>query len=336
MRTTRALALVLAALEGLAVSTARAESNPVAQQLFQAGQKLLSEGKIHEACEKLAGSYGLEAGLGTLMNLAVCHERENKTATAWTEFTEAAARAAHGGDREREQFARARAEALAKTLKKAVVHLDDATPGIGVKLDGRGLPGAALDTEVPIDPGPHTIEVSAPSRKTYSTTFATGEDHVTRVSVPVLAPSEVEPAPGQSPPSGATPISGETGSARPGATSAPPTAGFILGGIGLASLAGAGVFGVRALSLNGAATDEKNRSNRTPGDTADASQAQDDHDAAKTSQMIGFVMGGIGAVCLGAGAYLLLKASPAPTGAHAWLTPDFARDRAGLDVKGTW
>jgi hypothetical protein len=33
-------------------------------------------------CAKERSSYGLEAGLGTLMNLAVCHEREAKTATA--------------------------------------------------------------------------------------------------------------------------------------------------------------------------------------------------------------------------------------------------------------
>jgi hypothetical protein len=112
--------------------------------------------------------------------------------------------------------------------------------------------------------------------------------------------------------------------------------GFIVGGIGLATLAGAGVFGVRALSLNSTATDEKNRSNRTPGDTADASQAQVDHDAAKTSQLIGFVLGGLGAGCVGAGAYLLLTGTPAPTAAHTWITPDFARNRAGLDVGGTW
>jgi hypothetical protein len=200
---------------------ARAQSNAVAGQLFHEGQKLLADGKVHEACEKLSASYTLEAGLGTLMNLALCHERDGRTATAWNEFTEAAAQAAHASDDERAQFARSHAARLEQGLKKAVLHLATSMPGMTVKLDGRVLPSAALDTAIPVDPGSHAIEASAPSRKTYAGSFATGTDALVTVNLPELEPATVGvlALPPPTPETTAAP----TPSAPPDTTTSPPT-----------------------------------------------------------------------------------------------------------------
>ena len=266
LRTTSSLAFAVGCLT--VAARADAQTNPVAQQLFQEGQRLLAAGMIHEACEKLSASYQLQAGLGALMNLAVCHERENKTATAWTEFTEAAARATHDGDQERAQFAHTHADTLAKTMKKAVIRLEAVLAGTTVKLDGKELPGAALDVPIPIDAGAHTIEVSAAEKKTYTSSFAITDEAITEVRVPPLAdvdapsvstppaPSSVPATIEAKPPTLTRELQSGGGGAR--------TAGFIVGGVGLVSLATAGFFGVRALSLNSTAIDEKNRSTRRP------------------------------------------------------------------------
>src|SRR5215471_2500246 len=69
--------------------------SPAAEALFQEGRRLLSEGQTDEACARFAGSFAIEASSGTLLNLASCHEKQDKTATAWAEYR-AAARLARG------------------------------------------------------------------------------------------------------------------------------------------------------------------------------------------------------------------------------------------------
>jgi hypothetical protein len=314
---------------------ASAQANPIAEQLFHEGQQLLEAGRVHEACEKLSASYGLEAGLGTLLNLAVCHERENRTATAWTEFTEAAARAEHDGDAERAQFAHTHADTLAKSMKRAIIRLDGPAADVTVKLDGRALPAAALGVAIPVDPGSHAIDVSAPGKTTYGAQFATGPDPVTEVHVPALAPLETASA--QEPPS---PAPATLEPEQPPSGSGKRTAGWIVGGVGVASLGVAAVLGVRALSLSSTAVDEKKKSNTTPGDFADANQAQSDHSAALNNQLAGFIVGGVGLACVGTGLVLLLTSNhregPPPSAARLVVLPELAPGRAGMAATVSW
>lgn len=314
---------------------ASAQANPIAEQLFHDGQRLLAEGKVHEACEKLSASYGLEAGLGTLLNLAVCHERENKTATAWTEFTEAAGRAEHDGDAQRAQFAHTHADTLAKSMKRAVIRLQGPAADASVKLDGHPLPAAALGVPIPIDPGSHAIEVSAPGKATYSAQFATAADAVTEVPVPALAPLETAGAPQPPAPAPATVETEE-----PPSGSGKRTAGWVVGGVGVAALGVAAVLGVRALSLGSTAVDEKKKSNTTPGDYADANQAQADHAAALNNQLAGFIVGGVGAACVATGLYLVLTSrhdeAPPPSAARLSVVPELSPGHAGLAATVRW
>jgi hypothetical protein len=88
----------------VAPSIARADATAAAaaEQLFLDGKKLLDAGKTHEACEKFAASQETDPGLGTLLHLASCHEKEGKTASAWAEFNEAQAQAQDHGEKDRE------------------------------------------------------------------------------------------------------------------------------------------------------------------------------------------------------------------------------------------
>src|ERR1043165_6375698 len=63
----------------------------IAEQLFERGRAQLNVNEISGACESCAESQRLDPGTGTILNLASCHQREGKLASAWVEFRDAVA-----------------------------------------------------------------------------------------------------------------------------------------------------------------------------------------------------------------------------------------------------
>jgi hypothetical protein len=201
----RALATVGAAafLVGLAGGDARAQSSPqsaIAETMFQEGKALLAQGRTAEACAKLAESMRLDPGGGTLLALAVCHEKEGKTATAWSEFGEVSARSHVDGRADRADAARARAAALEPKLSHLTVTVDPtvgAIKGLVVTIDGSPLSAGAWGQAFPADPGAHQLVAEAPGYLRWTGTVTLGaklDQQTVRVGDLVRDPSaKVEP-----------------------------------------------------------------------------------------------------------------------------------------------
>jgi tetratricopeptide (TPR) repeat protein len=133
-----------------------------AQALFEEGRQLLQAGYVAEACRKFAESHRLEPAAGTLLNLALCHEKEGKTATAWLEYNDALALAARDDDAQRKDIARARIDALGPSLSRVMPLAPEGAPAdLWIELDGVRLGSEAWATGVPVDPGKHTLRVGA-------------------------------------------------------------------------------------------------------------------------------------------------------------------------------
>ena len=153
-----------------------------------------------EACPKLAESQRLDPGGGTLLNLAICHEKEGKLATAKIDYEEALAVATRDGRKDRQVIARARLAATEATIPRIVVLVASASDaaGLEVKLDGLSLRRAAWGVATPVDPGAHVLEASAPGRAPWSIQITLQASQRKAVDVPVLGSLAAERGPGTS------------------------------------------------------------------------------------------------------------------------------------------
>jgi hypothetical protein len=199
-----------------------------ADTLFEEGLKLFDAGKTHEACERFEASFRIDPALGTLQNLATCHEQDGKTATAYREFLDLAeqAKKAGAGQKAREILGRQRAEALTSKLSKVVIQAKPGANVVEVRLDGTLVDLAAWGVAFPVDPGRHTFVFSAPGRvaSTQEINLAAAPG-VTTVELPHL---EDVPPPPPAPVASPSPL-------RP--------IGIAVGSLGLVGLVLSGVFG---------------------------------------------------------------------------------------------
>jgi hypothetical protein len=155
---------------GAARADVSAADKAAAEALFNHAKSLMKEGRYPEACSKFQESQRIDPGIGTMLYMADCFEKNGQTASAWAEFLEAAAAAKAAGQAEREQKARDRAAALEPKLSRLSITVSPGgeLEGLVVKRDGTVIHKALWGTPVPLDPGEHTIEATAPGRKPWS------------------------------------------------------------------------------------------------------------------------------------------------------------------------
>src|SRR5688572_27022649 len=69
---------------------AQAENQAAARALFEEARDLAKAGNYSAACPKFEAANRLYASPGALLNLADCYEHLGRTASAWSQFGEAA------------------------------------------------------------------------------------------------------------------------------------------------------------------------------------------------------------------------------------------------------
>lgn len=196
--TLAALAIALAA-----AAPAASQTSAAAELAFRQGRKLMNERRYQEACPKFAESQRLDPAPGTQLNLADCYEKLGRTASAWETFRAAETAATASGQLDFASEARKRAEALEPRLCKLAITAAAAGAGLAVVLDGK--PATALvGSAAPVDPGEHTVEATAPGKKTWHQAVRVDQAGVTvTVEIPPLADAALRtraPAPPPPPP----------------------------------------------------------------------------------------------------------------------------------------
>lgn len=325
----RSLAALVAVGALFAAGPARADSDKaIAEALFRDGKALLAAGKVSEACGKLAESHRIDPKLGTLLNVASCHQQEGKTASAWAEFTEAATQAGRANQAERVRFARQHADDIEKILSRLTLEAKAASD-VEVRLDGRTIGAAALGSAIPVDPGPHTVHASAPGKQPWSGDVVVDKGPSSKtVTIPPLEDEVPAPA-AVAPPPKAAPREPPAAPEAPIGTTQRMT-GFLVGGLGLVALGVGAYFGVRTL-------DKKSEGNKLCDGAACSQAGLDAQNDAHTSATISTITVGVGAAALVTGLVLVLTAPSSRKQTHGLrLAPDVSTARAGFLLGGTW
>lgn len=339
-----------------------------AAALFYDARNLMARGQYGEACPKLERSLAIDPGIGTRFNLANCYEHVGKIASAWVGFDEVARRAGEAGQTERERIARGRAKSLETRLPRmilATTAMQD--PGAEIRRDGVVIPRAEWGAPIPVDPGTHTLTVTAPDKEPWETTIQAVEAKTVTVTVPRLLVSReaafraatttpAAPAAPAAPPVDRTipappavvpPAPASTTETTQGTVpvSFPPpvvesrggaqrTVGFVLTGLGIATLGVAGGFGLHSLSKHDDAKDH------CVGNACDATGVSLRRQA-RTSGNVSTITAIAGGAVAVTGIVLVLTAPSSRTVSVggtkarekvASITPDVAVDRNGASL----
>ena len=322
-----------------------AGNKAAAEALFEQGKLLMQSGDYSQACQKLEASQKLDEGIGTLLYLADCYEKTGRTASAWAMFKEAASIAGAQGQESRQKLASHRAKTLEPALVKVVIEVAQgnvALLGFEVRNDGVAIPAAQFGFPVPVDPGEHRIEASAPGKRAYSDAIKVtkGEGHV---KVPLLEDLPVANSTPSQPSASALPeVASSSSMAMQSTTNGAPerdTAGnssqrlvsYVVGGAGVVGMGIGAYFGLTAM--------HDHNSSKSACTTSDANACYPQalgqyNDAVREARAstIAFVAGG---ALLATGLVLYLTA-PESKSLAVHTSAAFSPNLAQLTVGGAW
>lgn len=308
----------------MTASSARADDAADADALFGQAKALLDAGKASEACPKLEASYDLDPRLGTLVNLADCHERASQPARAFVRWREASRWPVK--DDERTALANVRLAALEPQIARVTLQVTDGPETLAIELDGAPLLAAAYAESI-VDPGAHAITVLRGETvlERYDVKVGQGEQKTLPIDLAAIARAH--------------PIAPKV-IAPPAPEPVPTTQrdiGFVFGGVGLGAVATFGGLEIAALAVRGGAFGPGGCSDGNICTPAGYERLSTAGDLAEAGQWVGLA----GAGLLVVGMTLLLTApsassQPAPAGPAVVLRTGMLADGAtfGLSLGG--
>lgn len=308
MRWAHSAACVVAA--ATICTTARAE--PSAAEIAVA-RKLFREATIHEKKEewaeaevKLRQAVAIKETPGLRYHLAFVQEQQGKLVEALVDYDRASELVAGGAKApDVKRLLDPAREGVRKRVPHLTVNMPEGVDGASLKIDGKKVAPALIGQPVPLNPGKHSIEVTAPGRVDFQAELSLEEGEKRGVQVqlpnrpeapaappPTVPTTQVEPAADEAPSSGL---------AKPIVliSEGVVTAGFL--GLGLAFTFkrkdAEDRIQVAETELNDVGADDTTCSN--PGMFADScrrlAQARQDKLDAKTPLVVGYVGAGVGA-----------------------------------------
>jgi hypothetical protein len=275
------------------------EALKLAREQFSQALALQTAGDWAGALTLLKQVAAVKATPQVRFNIALCEERLGRLVAALGDYELAAADArAEKADQVAEEV-EARREALSQRIPKLTVKRGAGAEAASISVDGVALGDQVIGTPMPTDPGPHTVEATAPGFKPFRKSVRVAERQSEVIEV-VLEPEPVVPSAG---------VGGGVAPARSSGRS--PVYGYVIGGIGIASLGASGVFyGLRAGKISDLKQSCDERMVCPPGSKDDIEQGQ-------LYNTIANVTLAVGVAAVAGGVVLVLTSGPSGDSAQA-------------------
>lgn len=295
-----------------------------ARAQFQRGIELEQASNWSEALKQFRDVGSVRMTPQVRFHIAYCEEQLGRLVTALGGYELALGEADQVGPDFKHEV-ESTVERLRAKIPKLVIERGEGADAALVELDGVSLGASSVGVEVPLDPGPHTVTANAPGYLPFSTTVDLEEQEVTRVTL------ELEVAP---PPPPETKNRAPVIVFRP-APGPDRTVPYIIGGVGVATLAGAGVlFALRQATYSQLKKDCPDRT-RCP------KSNEGTYKRLKTYNVATPIVAGVGAAAVGTAAALILfekkpKTEPPAAQARLELLPAAPAADAGLSFQYTF
>jgi hypothetical protein len=306
--------------------TAAADPPPLARELFESAMAKEQAGATAEACVLYEASAALDAKRGARFKVARCLEQRGRVKEALAVLNEllSAARELPGDDGRAKQR---EIEDAMRTAEGKVARLRIELPSdldVVVSVDDQVIPGATVESQIPLDPGPHKVVVVGRGKSVSRSVELAGGAQVTldltsewraelRTPPPVIVARPLPPA------------------LPPTATRSTPWqwgAGAALTTLGVASLGGALALGIQTMVLGTAWSRQGGRNPCAKDSAWNQDLCNLNHQLyadAETTQTAAFVSLGAGAALAAAGVVLLVHFPPSAISARS--------PAAGVQVK---
>jgi hypothetical protein len=171
-------------------------------------------------------------------NIALCEENVGRLALALGDYKLALAEAEETKAANVASQVPGKIDALNARIPKILVKRGAGAEYATLSLDGVVLGSKSVNSALPVDPGPHSIDARAPGFNMFMTSFNIQEKEIKTIEVTLAKVTRVEqPAPGAETKPGATKPVSTTRTATKA-----PIAAYIVGGTGAALLVTSGVF----------------------------------------------------------------------------------------------
>jgi hypothetical protein len=299
-----ALVSIAICLAAVAHADTSAQKKSEAEIIFKEAVKLRDAGQLAEACAKFSKAFDLdEHAVGSLLNVALCDEKAGKVASAFRAFTDAQQRSKEQGLTESQKAAEDHLATLATLVPYVKLTFAEALIDIKVVIDDVVVDP---DLEIPLDPGERTMLVTAPGRLPFETKLDMQRGEHKAFTVPALARSVT-------------------------VKSSRRTIGKIVTLSGASAVVIAVAAGLYANHL---------WHDQIPFCTGPSGGPYicppDQHALTDRARLIGdfaTVLGGVGLVAIGVGAYLWLRA-PTETAPRVSVVPSLTPDSIGLAAAG--
>lgn len=193
----------LAWLAAVVLGASSLSAEPSPDDIVRA-RRLFSEARTAEdardwstAASKLRGAISVKETAGLRFHLAYCEEQQSMLVEALADYE----RSEELGKQSNEDFVAqlpARRESLHKRIPTVTILTPPSVADVVITVDGRIIPATFLGKPIPLNPGSHKLNTSAPGRVGFSSEVLLKEGDALVTSAPMPAaeePNSISPAP---------------------------------------------------------------------------------------------------------------------------------------------